>query len=180
MLMKRSECLAKYGSDYRIQQKVRNGELYQIEKGIYSEEPYVPELAVLTFQYPNTVVTLRTAFSFYGLTDASPDQYDLATDRNAAKIPDRRVKQYFCPTDFFRDGAGMADCKGYQVPIFCQERMLIELIRYKSKLPFDYYKELISSFRKLLPRLDIQRIQDFALAAPRSGRILETLQLEVF
>ena len=51
--------------------------------------------------------------------------------------------------------------------------MLIELVRYKSKLPFDYYKEIILNYRKLLPRLDIQKIQDYALMAPKSNKVLE-------
>lgn len=57
--------------------------------------------------------------------------------------------------------------------------MLIELVRYKSKLPFDYYKEIILNYRKLLPRLDIQKIQDYALMAPKSNKVLEILQMEV-
>ena len=178
-MKRRSECLALYGSDYKIQQRVKKGELFQIEKGIFSEKPDVPELAILTYKYPNAVVTMRNAFYIYGLTDVIPDKYDLATDRNAAKIPDKRVRQYFYPTDFFRDGTDTINYKGYRIPIYCLERMLIELIRYKKKLPFDYYKEIILNYRKILPRLNIERIQDFELAAPKSNKILETLQMEV-
>ena len=58
--------------------------------------------------------------------------------------------------------------------------MLIELVRYKSKLPFDYYKEVLLNYRKILPQLNIQKIQDIALEAPKSNKILEILRLEVF
>lgn len=57
--------------------------------------------------------------------------------------------------------------------------MLIEVLRYKSKLPFDYYKEIVLHYRKILPQLDIQKIQDYALIAPKSNKIIETLQMEV-
>ena len=57
--------------------------------------------------------------------------------------------------------------------------MLIELIRYKTKLPFDYYKEIIQNYRKILPRLDVQKLQDLAMASPKSASILKTLQMEV-
>ena len=63
--------------------------------------------------------------------------------------------------------------------MFNRERMVIELIRNKNKLPFDYYKEIILNYRKLLPRLDIQKIQDYALMAPKSNKVLEILQMEV-
>lgn len=56
---------------------------------------------------------------------------------------------------------------------------MIELVRYKSKLPFDYYKEIILNYRKLLPKLDIQKIQDYALMALKSNKVLEIIQMEV-
>ncbi len=108
-----------------------------------------------------------------------PDAYDLATDRNAAKIPDRQVKQYFIPSGFLLEGVESMDIKGYSVPIYCKERMLIELLRYKTKLPYDYYKEILLNYRRILPQLNIQRIQDYALASPKSNKILDILQTEV-
>ena len=70
--------------------------------------------------------------------------------------------------------------KGYSIPIYSKERMLIELIRYKTKLPFDYYKEIILNYRKELPKLNIQEIQDLAMEAPKSNKIMGILQTEVF
>ena len=63
--------------------------------------------------------------------------------------------------------------------MYSKERMLIELLRYKSKLPYDYYKEVILNYRKIMPGLNIQMIQDYAYDAPRSGKIMERLQTEV-
>ena len=44
----RAECIREYGSDYFIRKKLESGELYLIEKGIYNDRSYVPELALLT------------------------------------------------------------------------------------------------------------------------------------
>lgn len=176
----RGECLEKYGSDYFIEKKIEEGELFKIEKRIYSEKQSVPEIAMLVYKYPKAVVTMKSAFSFYGLTDVIPDECDLATTRDAAKIKDTRVKQYFVSDDFFEEGIEIADYKGYDIRIYNRERMIIELVRYKSKLPFDYYKEIILNYRKLLPQLDIQKIQDYAFAAPKSNKIFQILQTEVF
>ncbi len=175
----RTECLAEYGSDYRIRQKVDSGELFRVGKAVYSEDRHVPELAVLAYRYPNAVVTMQNAFFLHGLTDVIPDEYDLATDRNAAKIRDGRVKQYFVPSAFLEQGAEIVDYKGYPVRIYNRERMLVELLRYKSKLPFDYYKEILLNYRSILPQLNMQAVQDYAYAAPKSGKIMETLQTEV-
>ena len=129
---------------------------------------------MFVYKYPYTVVTMKSAFFFHGLTDVIPDECDLATTRDATKIKNKRVKQYFVP-----EGIETADYKGYDIRIYNKERMLIELVRYKSKLPFDYYKEIILNYRKILPRLDIQKIQDYALMAPKSNKVLEILQMEV-
>ena len=176
----RSECLKEYGSDYLITKKIENGELFKVEKGVYSEDKHVPEMAVMTYKYPNAVLTMNTAFYYYGLTDVIPDECDLATKRNAAKIRDKKVKQYFVMDDFFDKGIETAEYKGYDIRIYNRERMLIELVRYKSKLPFDYYKEIILNYRKILPQLNIQKIQDYALMAPKSGKIMAIIEMEVF
>ena len=175
----RAECLAEYGSDYKIQQKVDAGELFKVGKAVYSDVEHIPELAVLAYQHPNAVVTMHNAFYMHGLTNVIPDEYDLATDRDAAKIKDSRVRQYFIPSDFFTQGIVDTDYKGYPIRIYNKERMLIELLRYKTKLPYDYYKEILLNYRRIIPQLNIQEIQDYAYDAPKSGKIMETLQTEV-
>ena len=50
---------------------------------------------------------------------------------------------------------------------------------YKSKLPFDLYKEVLLNYRKIIPQLDIQKIQDIALQSPKQAMVMETLQMEV-
>ncbi len=179
MILKRAECLSRFGSDYMIQKKINAGELFRVGKAVYSDEPHVPELAVLAFMYPQAVVAMRNAFYIYGFTDVIPDKYDFATDRDASKIRDQRIVQYYCPNELFHHGITTFDYKGFQIHIYSKERMLIELLRYKSKLPFDYYKEVLQHYRKNLSNLDIQAIQDYALTAPKSGKIMELLQMEV-
>ncbi|MCD7809951.1 MAG: hypothetical protein LUH02_11465, partial [Erysipelotrichaceae bacterium] len=61
-----------------------------------------------------------------------------------------------------------------------KERLLIEVIRYKNKLPYDYYKEIIHSYRNIINDLDIQQIEDYATLLPKSSMVIETLRTEVF
>ena len=112
-------------------------------------------------------------------TDVIPDVYDLATDRDAAKIADPRVRQHFVPKESLMVGVIDAEERGYTFQIYDRERMLVELLRYKSKLPFDLYKEILLNYRKIMPHMDIQKIQDYALAVPKSRMILNALQMEV-
>jgi len=180
MLFNRNECLLKYGSDYFINQKVQNKVLFRVEKGIFSDVNHVPDLAILSFKYPNAVITLNTAFYLYDLNDEAPDVYTMATKRSAAPINDARIKQYFMPSEILGLGISSIEYKGYKLQIYNRERMLIELVRYKDKFSFDYYKECIGNYRRILPQLDLGKIRDYAEAVPKSEKVIKTLRMEVF
>ena len=83
------------------------------------------------------------------------------------------------PDSFFEQGEETLIYRNYAIRIYNKERMLVELLRYKTKLPFDYYKEVLLNYRKIVHKLDIQKIQDYVFEAPKSRKIMETLQLEV-
>ena len=50
----------------------------------------------------------------------------------------------------------------------------------KKKMLFDYYKEIIANYRKLIYELDIQAVQEYAEQLPKTRLVMETLRLEVF
>lgn len=180
MLKTRAECVKEYGSDYYINQLVEDGKLFRVEKGIFSDEKHTPELAVLSYKYPKAVITMDTAFYLYGLTDEVPDTCTMATKREAAPIADTRIKQIFMPAELLDCGKVTMNYHGYDIQIFNQERMLIELMRYKSKMPFNYYKEIVGNYRRILPKLNSEKIRDYAEAVPKSERVIRTLRTEVY
>ena len=63
-----------------------------------------------------------------------------------------------------------------------KERMLVELLRKSASMPFDYYKEIIASYRRIAEELDIRQIEDCIALYDRScaESIFVKLQLEVF
>lgn len=69
---------------------------------------------------------------------------------------------------------------GDDIQIFSKERLLIELIRYKRHLPFDYYKEIIGNYRKLIYDLDFQLVEEYAEQLPKTKLVMDTIQIEVF
>ena len=179
-MLKISDCLIEFGTVYKLNKAVQNGEIYKLEKGIYSKEKDVPEMAVISFKYPEAVFTMRTAFFFHDLTDVIPEKYELATHRDAYKIQKDNIKQYFIPSDYFSLGIEKSTINNYPIKIYNREKLLIELIRYKSKLPFDYYKEIINNYRLIIDEMNIQLINLYASKSPKSNMIINTLQMEVF
>ena len=180
MLYTYKECIDLFGSKYNIKKMLAEGSLFKQEKGMYSDERYVPELAVISKKYPKAVITLDTAFYLHDLTDVIPQRYQLATNRGSSKISDSRVVQIFENTDNLMMGAERTAYKGTEILMYNKERMLVELLRNKNKLPFDYYKEILENYRRDVYDMDVQAIQDYIEVMPKKKMITEALQLEVF
>jgi hypothetical protein len=76
-------------------------------------------------------------------------------------------------------GVEIKKYSGDDIRVFSKERLLIELIRHRNKLPFDYYKEIISGYRRLTDELDFMTIEEYAEKLPRTKAVMETIQMEV-
>lgn len=179
MIYSYDECIRKYGNHYQLTKKLHNEELYKIESGIYSDKARVRELEVISYKYPSAIFTMNSAFYYHSLTDVIPDKYYLATSKDASKISDKRVKQLFHRDDKLEIGVSVKNHQNIDLKIYDEERMLIELIRNKNALPFDYYKEIIESYRKRISSLDIEKLQDYISMFPKQNHIFEAIQLEV-
>lgn len=179
MIYSFEESVGKYGSKYLLKKAVESGDIFRQEKGIYSDEKYIPEDIIIAKKYPNAIFTMESAFYHHDLTDVIPEKYYLATDRDASKIADRRVVQIFEQRDLLEVGVETIDNRGFSIRMYSRERMLVELLRHKSKIPFDYYKEVLLSFRDIVYDLDIRMIQDYIEMVPKSSKIMKDLQMEV-
>ena len=125
------------------------------------------------------IITLNSAFYYYGLTDTIPDFYYVATTKNTRKISDERVKQFYENSEAFDMGKTTMNYDGVDIVIYDKERLLVELIRNKRKFSFDLYKELIASYRKIVHELDMTLVAEYAYELPKSNMVMETLRLEV-
>ena len=180
MIKRLTDCLEEYGSHYRIRELIREGKLFKIEPGIYSDSSRYGTLEVLLTKYPRSVVTLDSAFHYYNLTDEIPTVFHLATDRDDGKIKDPRVKQSFVPTGTSSIGVTEIDYCGEKIRIYDKERLVIETVRHKTKMPLDLYREVIGSFRKIVHILYPAKMQDYIEMFPKKNVIFETIKNEVF
>lgn len=180
MLKTYNELIEEQRTDYRIRKLLAAGALCRIEKGIYSDSSDVSALAVLAKRYPNAVVTMESAFYYHSLTDEIPAVYSLATDKHAFPMRDSRVRQFYVDSRIFNVGVATMKRSGIEFRIYDRERMLIELVRYKKKLPYDLYKEVVRNYRDIVYELDIERLQKHAALFPRGSRIMEAIEAEVF
>ena len=91
-----------------------------------------------------------------------------------------KIHQYYIISDILDLGVTTIEHRDTVINIYDKERMLIELLRYKNNLPFDYYKEILGRYRDIIQKLDIERIQEYAESFPRHKMISQALDMEVF
>lgn len=179
MIYKYKDAVNKLGSKYLLKKAIEEGTFFQHGKGIYSDTKYVPELQIISMKYPKAIFTMDSAFYYHGLTDVIPEKYYIATDRDAAKIYKKNIIQIFENKSLLNLGVEQMETQGCLINIYNKERLLVELLRHKNKLPFDYYKEILLNYRDIIHDLDIPLIQDYAYRVPKTSMIMEILQLEV-
>ena len=152
MIFTYKECLQRCGSKYNMNKMIASGEIFK-QEGIHSDVKYVPEYQIISAKYPKTVFSLDSAFYYHGLTDVIPDKYYLTTEKSAANRKDPRVVQIFENSDVLHVGAKNIPYGDTKILMYTKERMLVELLRKKNKLPFDYYKEILETIEKLFMSL---------------------------
>ena len=180
MLYFHKELKEKLKSDYQIQKAVSKKEYFKIENGLYSDMEFVNPLEIICKKYPEAVFTSDSAYYYYDLTDVIPDYFYLATKRSDTRINDKNIKQIFIPNDLFEFGKTQIEIENIRISIYDEERMLVELIRKKNIIPFDYYKEIISNYRKKTDKLDIYKIQEYISYYKNELSLYDTLMREVF
>lgn len=180
MIYTHKELKNKKLDNYKIEKKIANKELYKIEKGLYSDIEKYNQLEYIMKKYPNSIFVSESAFFYLGLSDYIPSKYFLATKHNAQKIQNEKIEQIFMANHFFEVGITELIYNNVKINVYNKERMLIELVRNKNSLAFDYYKEIINNYREIVDELDVSLIADYLEYFSNGKNIFEIINREVF
>ena len=179
MLMTMSECLEKMGSQYRVEEAVRAGHLMHLAHGIYSDGTLHRDIEVFQKRYPTSVVTMQSAFYYYDLTDLVPDRCHLAVERGGSKIKNPMVIEDFVPKGTGGIGVEHKELRGVQLRIFDKERLLIETVRMRAKMPYELYREVIGNYRGIVNELYLAKVEDYLESFPKKSVIFDVIKREV-
>ncbi len=80
----------------------------------------------------------------------------------------------------FEIGKSQINYNNVQINIYNKERMLIELIRNKNTISFDYYKEIIGNYREIADEIDMSLLADYLECFVNGKNIFEIIHREVF
>jgi predicted transcriptional regulator of viral defense system len=180
MLYKYSELLKTYKSRHQIEKAVLEKKLFKVAYGFYSDDKDINNLEIITRKYPNAVFTLNSAYSFYDLTDVTPVSNYLAIEKHQKIKEDSSFKIYYLIKDLHELGITKIERQGAIINIYDKEKLLIELVRNKNKFGYDYYKEIIRNYRKIIYDLDISKVEKYLNHYKNKSNLLRTIQDEVY
>ncbi len=180
MILLYKDLIQHYKSDYKIKKLIEEGKIFKIEKGIYSDNNNINYLEILTKKYPNAIFTMESAFYYHNLTDVIPDKEYLALRRDSTKIDDNRIKVVYYQDNLFEIGKSTLKVNNINIPIYDKERMLIELIRNRKNLGFDYYKEIINNYREIRETLSTTKIAEYISKFSIEDYLYDVIMKEVF
>ena len=108
------------------------------------------------------------------------DKVYLATDRNAHTIKDDKIIQIFVNKEILYQGRIQEKINNNLINIYDRERLLVEIIRKKKQIPYDYYKEIIRNHRDISYELDMYKIEEYLSLYKNNLNLALTLKNEVF
>lgn len=149
-------------SDYQIKKMVYDKNLYMIKKGVYSTSEEYNYLEYISKKHPNTIYTLETACFCYGLIKKNKPPYKVVTKQKDRKIIDDSIKQIFMSDNLYEIGMKKVTYMGFSIKIYDLERLLIEVVRNKTNIDFDIYKQIIEGYKKVSKLINKNKIDEYA------------------
>ena len=165
-------------TEYSIRNKLKEGSLFLVERGLYSTEPkpFFKNEVYISKKYPSAVITGLSAFFLYDLTDHIPDYYYLATESHSFPIRKDDVKQSYQDKSFFEIGVINEQFDDGFVRTYDLERLLIELFRLKEKYPREIYYEVIASFRNVKDKIDFYKLNQYLKHFTNGNNLLQKIK----
>ena len=179
MIYSYEDCIKKYGNHYQLEKALKDGDVFKIDNGIYSTDKHPKDLEIFVYRHNKAIFTMESALFYLGISDVVPNTYVVATDKDGTKYKDENIKQYFLNNSLLNIGVTTIKYNGVSILSYNKERMLIEVIRYKNKVSFDYYKEIIGYYRNHINEIDIQLVLEYLELFPKKSLIFNIIQLEV-
>lgn len=178
MIYSTRDLLDKGETEYSIRNKVKEGSLFLIERGYYSDkaETLFINDAFISKKYPYAILAGLSAFAIHGLTDYIPDHFYLATEQHSFPIRRKDVIQSYQDSSFFEVGSiEMKNDEG-SIRTYDLERLLIELFRLKEKYPREIYYDVLSSFRKNKEKIDFYKLNQYLRFFSNGSNLLQKIK----
>ncbi len=167
------------GSHKNLVEALTKKKIFKLKKGLYSDEENPKDLEIFVHEHPKAIFTMESALFYLGISLLKPNGYEVITDKDATKIKEENVKQYFIEKELLDIGVMDLEVEGVKIPVYNKSRMLIEVVRYKNKMPFGRYKDAVNYYRDHHEEVDMSLVFEYLKDFPKKDLILRTIMSEV-
>lgn len=179
MIIRHKDLVNKGYSAYQIKKLVEDKKLFFVKKGVYSTDKNINYFEMIAKKHPNAIYTLETAAFIYGLKKKLPSTYYVASKQKDRKMKEDFIKQIFMTDDLYHIGVNNMTYQNVNIKAYDLERLLIEIVRNKTNIDNDSYKEIINGYAKIAKLLNRRKLDEY-LPHFKNQKIIERLNNEVF
>lgn len=136
-----------------ISELVESGYIERVKQGYYRIVEYTEdhsEAKLISQLYPDGIICMVSALFYYGYSDRTPINWDIAIDRNVSKarfnIDYPYVKPYYIDKAHLEYGVTEGQYEDCVLKIFDRDRLICECIKHENKMDREIYNKAIINY----------------------------------
>ena len=136
-----------------ISELVESGYIERVKQGYYRIVEHTEdhsEAKLISQLYPDGIICMVSALFYYGYSDRTPINWDIAIDRNVSKarfnIDYPYVKPYYIDKAHLDYGVTEGQYEDCVLKIFDRDRLICECIKHENKMDREIYNKAIINY----------------------------------
>ena len=136
-----------------ISELVKGGYIERVKQGYYRIVEHTEdhsEAKLISQLYPDGIICMVSALFYYGYSDRTPINWDIAIDRNTSKarfnIDYPYVKPYYIDKAHLEYGVTEGQYEDCVLKIFDRDRLICECIKHENKMDREIYNKAIINY----------------------------------
>lgn len=132
---------------------LKGGYIERVKQGYYrivEHTEYHSEAKLISQLYPDGIICMISALFYYGYSDRTPINWDIAIDRNTSKarfnIDYPYVKPYYIDKAHLEYGVTEGQYEDCVLKIFDRDRLICECIKHENKMDREIYNKAIINY----------------------------------
>ena len=136
-----------------ISELVESGYIERVKQGYYRIVEHTEdhsEAKLISQLYPDGIICMVSALFYYGYSDRTPINWDIAIDRNVSKarfnIDYPYIKPYYIDKAHLEYGVTEGQYEDCVLKIFDRDRLICECIKHENKMDREIYNKAIINY----------------------------------
>lgn len=159
---------------YKMLERVRQGELIQVRRGIYASIDQISSTMIdINTIVPDGILCLWSAWNIHQLTTSMPQAFHVAIKRGrkTATLSFPKVKVHHYTEAILDLGVMHMEIDGFNICLYDVERCVCDAVKFRNKVGMDVCAEIVSNYLNRTDR-NLSKLMDYARQL-RVGTILE-------